>query len=39
MTDNPYPLHEERDVVLRSGSTLRLRPIRPAGRPGAAGLL
>ena len=25
----PYPSHEERDVVLRSGSTLRLRPIRP----------
>ena len=26
---NAYPAHEERDVVLRSGSTLRLRPIRP----------
>ena len=26
---NTYPAHEERDVVLRSGSTLRLRPIRP----------
>ena len=26
---NPYPAHEERDVVLRAGSTLRLRPIRP----------
>ena len=24
-----YPAHEERDVVLKSGSTLRLRPIRP----------
>ena len=24
-----YPVEEERDVVLRSGSTLRLRPIRP----------
>ncbi|MFY9549578.1 MAG: GNAT family N-acetyltransferase [Thermoanaerobaculia bacterium] len=29
MTVNAYPSHEERDVVLRSGSTLRLRPIRP----------
>ncbi len=28
-----YPAHEERDVVLRSGSTLRLRPIRPADAP------
>lgn len=30
----PYPAHEECDVVLKSGSTLRLRPIRPddAGR-------
>ncbi len=29
MTVNPYPSFEERDVVLRTGSTLRLRPIRP----------
>jgi acetyl coenzyme A synthetase (ADP forming)-like protein len=29
MTVNSYPSHEERDVVLRTGSTLRLRPIRP----------
>ena len=28
MTVQAYPSHEERDVVLRSGSTLRLRPIR-----------
>ena len=28
-----YPAHEERDVVLRSGSTLRLRPIRPSDAP------
>jgi acetyl coenzyme A synthetase (ADP forming)-like protein len=28
-----YPAHEERDVVLRSGSTLRLRPIRPEDAP------
>ncbi len=28
-----YPAHEERDVVLRSGSTLRLRPIRPGDAP------
>jgi acetyl coenzyme A synthetase (ADP forming)-like protein len=24
----PYPAHEERDVVLRSGATVRVRPIR-----------
>jgi hypothetical protein len=29
----PYQAHEERDVVLRSGSTLRLRPIRPGDAP------
>ncbi len=28
-----YPAHEESDVVLRSGSTLRLRPIRPGDAP------
>jgi acetate---CoA ligase (ADP-forming) len=28
MSVDAYPAHEERDVVLRSGSTLRLRPIR-----------
>ena len=28
MSVEAYPAHEERDVVLRSGSTLRLRPIR-----------
>jgi len=28
-----YPREEERDVVLRSGSTLRLRPIRPHDAP------
>ncbi len=28
-----YPREEERDVVLRSGSTLRLRPIRPQDAP------
>ncbi|HEY1250576.1 MAG TPA: GNAT family N-acetyltransferase, partial [Thermoanaerobaculia bacterium] len=28
-----YPVHEERDVVLRSGSTLRLRPVRPSDGP------
>ena len=28
VADAPYPAEEERDVVLRSGSTLRLRPIR-----------
>ncbi|HEY2797045.1 MAG TPA: GNAT family N-acetyltransferase, partial [Thermoanaerobaculia bacterium] len=28
MTVNSYPSHEETDVVLRSGSTLRLRPVR-----------
>jgi acetate---CoA ligase (ADP-forming) len=27
--NSAYPIHEERDVLLRSGSTLRLRPIRP----------
>ncbi|HEY7574092.1 MAG TPA: GNAT family N-acetyltransferase, partial [Thermoanaerobaculia bacterium] len=27
--DAAYPSEEERDIVLRSGSTLRLRPIRP----------
>ena len=31
--DHPYPAHEERDVVLRSGATARLRPIRPADAP------
>ena len=36
MTVNAYPSHEERDVVLRTGSTLRLRPIR---RDDAAALL
>jgi len=36
MTVQPYPSYEERDVVLRSGSTLRLRPIR---REDAAALL
>ena len=34
-----YPAHEESDVVLKSGSTLRLRPVRPEGRGRAAGLL
>lgn len=29
-TPDEYPAHEESDVVLRSGSTLRLRPVRPA---------
>jgi acetyl coenzyme A synthetase (ADP forming)-like protein len=29
----PYPAHEERDVVLRSGATVRLRPIRPSDAP------
>ena len=28
-----YPREEERDVVLRTGSTLRLRPIRPEDAP------
>ena len=28
-----YPIEEERDVILRSGSTLRLRPIRPEDAP------
>src|SRR5512143_500153 len=28
-----YPAHEESDVVLKSGSTLRLRPIRPEDAP------
>ena len=34
MNVGAYPAHEERDVVLRSGSTLRIRPIRTddAGR-------
>ena len=31
--EHPYPAHEERDVVLRSGATARLRPIRPADAP------
>ena len=30
---HPYPAHEERDVVLRSGATARLRPIRPEDAP------
>jgi GNAT superfamily N-acetyltransferase len=29
-----YPAEEERDVVLRSGSTLRLRPVRPGDAAG-----
>ena len=28
----PYPAHFESDVVLRSGRTLRIRPVRPADR-------
>jgi acetate---CoA ligase (ADP-forming) len=28
-----YPAHEESDVVLKSGSTIRLRPIRPEDAP------
>ena len=35
----PTQVEEERDVVLRSGSTLRLRPIRPRRRRGSARLL
>ena len=31
--EHPYPAHEERDVVLRSGATARLRPIRPSDAP------
>jgi hypothetical protein len=27
-----YPAHLERDVVLRNGRTLRLRPVRPEDR-------
>ena len=30
----PYPAHYESDVVLRDGSTLRLRPIRPGDAEG-----
>ena len=33
MTAPAYPAEEESDVVLRSGSTLRLRPIRPEDAP------
>src|SRR5262249_13650664 len=33
LSEAAYPLHEERDVVLRSGSTLRLRPVRPSDGP------
>lgn len=31
--EHPYPAHEARDVVLRSGATARLRPIRPDDAP------
>jgi acetate---CoA ligase (ADP-forming) len=31
-TAAPYPAHFESDVVLRSGRTLRIRPIRPTDR-------
>jgi acetyl coenzyme A synthetase (ADP forming)-like protein len=33
LTAPAYPAHEESDVVLKSGSTLRLRPIRPEDAP------
>jgi len=32
MTGAPYPAHREADVVLRDGSTVRVRPVRPDDR-------
>ncbi len=30
----PYPVHRVNDVVLRDGSTVRVRPVRPTDAPG-----
>jgi RimJ/RimL family protein N-acetyltransferase len=34
----PYPLHLEREIVLRDGARLRLRPIRPDDEPRLSSL-
>jgi acetate---CoA ligase (ADP-forming) len=39
MTMTTYPGHREADVVLRDGSTVHVRPARPADAPAVEGLL
>jgi acetate---CoA ligase (ADP-forming) len=39
MPVTPYPVHREADVVLRDGSTVHVRPARPADAPAVEGLL
>jgi acetyl coenzyme A synthetase (ADP forming)-like protein len=36
---SPYPAYEESDVVLRTGATVRLRPVRPDDAPAVERLL